>query len=248
MWRDTRLLARAHRGGEPVLRLFGFRPPSITLGRSQSPEGELDLARCVEDAIPWAVRPTGGRAVFHDQEWTFSLTAALDDASWGGPPGRAYTRTCALIVASLERLSVPATFATGARSARARAGPGGHAALPCFGSTARHEVVLRGRKLVGIAQRRTARALIQQGSLLLGDGHARLPDYQALPSEERARARRTLAQSCATAAPWLGADPPFDRWARVLRELLPSATCLDAAAGAFLLTASGDASYTSSVA
>ncbi|MEO5989165.1 MAG: hypothetical protein ABIU54_01900, partial [Candidatus Eisenbacteria bacterium] len=49
---------------EPVLRLFTFAPPGITLGRSQDPARELDLPRLEAAGIEWAVRPTGGRAIF----------------------------------------------------------------------------------------------------------------------------------------------------------------------------------------
>ena len=79
MRRDALLLAAADRGAPPVLRLFAFAPHGITLGRSQRPEVELDLDRCEADGIPWAIRPTGGRAIFHAEEWTYSLAAAISD-------------------------------------------------------------------------------------------------------------------------------------------------------------------------
>src|SRR5258707_15845452 len=67
MRRDERLLAAAESGGlaEPVLRLFQFPPPGITLGRAQDASRVLDLPRCERDQVPWAVRPTGGRAPLH---------------------------------------------------------------------------------------------------------------------------------------------------------------------------------------
>src|SRR5438132_1423992 len=80
MRRDTSLLAAAERGAAPVLRLFGFRPWGITLGHGQRAEHALDLARCAADRVPWVARPTGGRAIFHAQEWTFSLAAPQSGA------------------------------------------------------------------------------------------------------------------------------------------------------------------------
>src|SRR5436853_3259927 len=79
MRRDAALLAAAEAdaGAPPVLRLFHFVPPGITLGRSQDPARTLDLERCRRDGVPWAVRPTGGRAVFHDAEWTYAFAAPL---------------------------------------------------------------------------------------------------------------------------------------------------------------------------
>ncbi len=225
MRRDAALLAAAEAGAEPVLRLFGFRPAGITLGRAQDPARELDLERCRRDGVPWAVRPTGGRAIFHDEEWTYALASPLGDPAWGGALDAAYDRASRLIAASLARLGVPAALAraAGARGGLAPRAPGGPAA-PCFAATARHEIVIEGRKLVGSAQRRTRRALLQQGSLLLGPSHLRLADYLALPPAARERARAALEGAATHAGPWLGARAPLGRWSDALLALLPATT------------------------
>ncbi len=217
MRRDAGLLERvAAAPSAPVLRLFAFDPPGITLGRAQDPERDLDLERCRRDGVGWAVRPTGGRAIFHAEEWTFSLSAALDDPVWGGSLARAYESAARLILASLARLGVPAEFARAPQPVPARPG------LACFASAARHELLLDGRKLMGCAQRRTSNALLQQGSVLLGDGHLRLADYLALSDERRAAERRALHLSATPAGAWLGADLGLDRWARALAGVLGS--------------------------
>lgn len=242
MARDAALLDAAARGGPVVLRLFCFRPPGITLGRTQDPARALDLERCRRDGVPWAVRPTGGRAIFHAEEWTYALAAPLEDEAWGGAPQEAYARTSRLIVGSLRRLGIPAELVrTGARGADRTAGP----AAPCFASSARHEVLLEGRKLVGSAQRRTARGLLQQGSVLLGEGHLRLADYLPLPPEARARTREALRRSAACGGGWLPGGCGLERWAEAIQaELGPGARRLDGAAGAFLLTGAEAPSYT----
>ena len=231
MRRDEALLRGAEQGAAPVLRLFLFQPPGITLGRAQDPARELDLERCRAAGVPWAVRPTGGRAIYHDEEWTYSLAAPLDDPAWGGTLAQAYDRASRLVAASLVGLGVPATLARGASrgdlaphagSAGAARGPA--AALPCFASTARHEIVIEGRKLVGSAQRRTARALLQQGSVLLGPAHLRLADLVALRGADRARARADLERAAVHAGPWLGSRPPLARWAEALAAELPAGT------------------------
>jgi lipoate-protein ligase A len=256
MRRDATLLARAERGAEPVLRLFRFEPFGITLGMNQRPERELDLERCAGDQVPWAPRPTGGRAIFHATEWTYSLAAPLADPRWGGGPAEAYTRASGLLAASLRRLGVPVVLARGTRprAAEDAAGPvrrgasEAGAAAPCFASTARHELVLEGRKLVGSAQRRTRAALLQQGSLLLGDGHLRLVDYLRIPEERRDRTRAALAGAARHAGRWIPADAPLARWAEALMAVLPPGTTrLEGAAGAFLLTLSETDSYTASL-
>jgi lipoyl(octanoyl) transferase len=238
MRRDAALLEAAAGGAEAVLRLFTFVPPGITLGRAQDPRRELDLDRCLAAGIPWAVRPTGGRGIYHDEEWTYSLAAALADPSWRGGLEAAYSQASRLLVASLVRLGVPATLAPGAARGDLAPRSALGAAAPCFASTARHEIVVEGRKLVGSAQRRTARALLQQGSVLLGSAHLRLADYLAIPDPERARGRAGLEQASVHAGRWLGQRPPLERWAEALgMELPPDSRRLDGDSGLGLLAA-----------
>jgi len=232
MRRDAALLEAAAAGAAPVMRLFRFEPAGITLGRAQDPARELDLGRCRADRVGWAVRPTGGRAIFHDQEWTYSLAAPLADPDWGGTLEAAYGAVSRLLVAALTRLGVPARLAPGAARGDLTPRAARGAAAPCFASTARHEVVLEGRKLVGSAQRRTARALLQQGSVLLGPGHLRLADYLAVPAAERERVRAELARASAEAGPWLAGERALERWADALLAELPGGTRrLDGEAG-----------------
>ncbi|HTK31434.1 MAG TPA: hypothetical protein VL332_05675 [Candidatus Saccharimonadaceae bacterium] len=223
MRRDAELLAEADarvaagESWEAVLRLFRFDPPGITLGHAQHAERELDLERCARDGVGHAKRPTGGRAIFHAAEWTYSLTAAIADPEWGGGLAESYDRASHLVCASLVALGAPVALAAG--ETRERAGGAG-AAAPCFASTARHEIVRDGRKVVGSAQRRTAHALLQQGSVLLSDGHLALVDYLAIPDASRAERRAALAAASADLGDVLGAGAPLERWAAALRAVL----------------------------
>ena len=220
MRRDAALLARAEteaREFEPVLRLFQFAPPGITLGHSQSAARELDLARCERDGVIWAVRPTGGRAIFHAEEWTYSLTACLSDPEWGGTLRESYDRLAAVLVASLVRLGVPARISGRDSRAGRRA-----AAAPCFSTRTRHEILRDGRKIVGSAQRRTARAVLQQGSVLLSEGHLALVDYLAIAPAERTAARAELQAAATHIGDIVGSDAPLARWAEALAASLPA--------------------------
>ena len=231
---------------EPLLRLFRFSPPGITLGHAQDPARELDLERCRRDGIAWAVRPTGGRAIFHAEEWTYSFTAAISDREWGGSLGEAYDRLSRVLHASLTRLAVPASLASSAaRETHAESWDREGPAPPCFASTARHEIVHEGLKLVGSAQRRTVHALLQQGSVLLGNGHLRLADYLALPVAKRASVREALARSSRPAGDVLGPAAPLERWAEALSAVLgPQARIATDAAAAFPLPRPESALYT----
>jgi lipoate-protein ligase A len=226
MRRDRALWERAERGGpgehfEPVLRLFAFQPAGITLGHAQRPADELDLERCAADRVIWAVRPTGGRAIFHAEEWTYALVARLDDPDWGGSPRAVYERVGRLLRDSLKALGVDAALARGGAPGAPRALGG--AARPCFASTARLELVRDGRKLAGSAQRRGARALIQQGSVLLSDGHLRLVDYQRLPEDARPAARAALAAAATHAGDVIDPHAPLECWADAIERVWPAA-------------------------
>jgi len=241
MRRDRRLLERAEAAEltEPVLRLFSFAPHGITLGAAQIPERVLDLAACDAAGVSFAVRPTGGRAIFHAEEWTYSLVARLDDPTWGGSLRDAYAAVSRLLIASLVRLGVPVDPVTAPGEAM-RPGDG----PACFAATLGHEIELGGRKLVGSAQRRLARALLQQGSVLLGPGHLRLAELVAGTPESRARLRAELERKTAHAGRWLG-SAPLARWRDALAESLPvPARLLDGEAGAESLTLAEAGSYT----
>ena len=200
MRRDAALLAAAADGRltRTVVRLFTFQPHGITLGMSQDPATELDMDAVEAAGVPWAVRPPGGRAIYHAQEWTFSLTTTLGEGGWAADARAAYARTGEWLARALRLLGAPVQLAHadhGDLSPRA----GEDSAPACFASTARYELTLEGRKIAGIAQRRVGSALLQQGSLLLGDGHLRLVDFQRLSEAARAQARSALAAASANA-------------------------------------------------
>jgi len=218
MQRDHDRWREALDGGcaEPELRLFRFDPAGITLGASQRPEHEIDLPRCEREGVRWAVRPTGGRALFHADEWTFALLAPLGPGGWAIDARAAYARTCRWLADSLTRLGVPVVLAPGAARGVGPPRVAASAAPPCFASTARHELLLDGRKFAGVAQRAAAGWVLQQGSLLLGGGHERLADYLAVEDAARAGLRAALLAASATAGGWLGPDRSLTRWAAAL--------------------------------
>jgi lipoate-protein ligase A len=220
MRRDARLLdaceAHAARGErfEAVLRLFAFHPPGITLGHAQDPARVLDLERCREAGIAWAVRPTGGRAIFHADEWTYSLTAPIADPSGAESLRRTTTRRrLRCCCAQLVRLGVPAAFAPRRRRADARAPPRplGRGVLRL---DARHEIVLGGAKLVGSAAAPHRRALLRRGERAARHGPRAA---RRITGASRRRARGG-ARGCGsltsprTPAALLGPDPALERW------------------------------------
>ena len=79
MARDVAILERLdRRQGPPTLRLYGWTPPCLTLGRHQGVEA-ADLEFCREHGVDVVRRPTGGRALLHHLELTYSLVAPLGE-------------------------------------------------------------------------------------------------------------------------------------------------------------------------
>jgi lipoate-protein ligase A len=167
--------------GAPVLRFFGWNPPAISFGYGQRPEVEVE--KCRQAGIDLVRRLTGGRAVLHWEEMTYSLVCRPDDPLVGGRLEDTYRVTGECLVEGLRLFGVAAALERG----RPLPGAGRFPALgaPCFSSAARWELKCQGRKLVGSAQRRFAGAVLQHGSLLIGRAHERLVELLALAGPER---------------------------------------------------------------
>src|SRR6478672_8273798 len=168
MARDSALKARAARTGETVFSIYSWSAPTLSFGRNQPASGAYDVARLRESGIDVVRRPTGGRAILHDREVTYSVTAPIDDDL---PLRETYTRINRILQSGLSRLGV--FVVTAERTGRAPV-PG---IRPCFETPAEGELVAQGAKLVGSAQWRDAGALLQHGSILVDDDQSSLPEF-----------------------------------------------------------------------
>jgi lipoate-protein ligase A len=170
---DEMLLDRAERpGSAPVLRLYSFDPPAITVGYHQNPALILDLDAVRADGLECVRRITGGRALLHEREITYCVVAPAGSALFDAGQGEAFRRISGAIASALRSIGVDAGVSRG----REPAGPKGSAA-PCLASVTRHELTAGGRKIAGNAQRRTAAAFLQHGSILVGGGSERIVRY-----------------------------------------------------------------------
>jgi lipoyl(octanoyl) transferase len=169
---DEVLAASVAAGGPPVLRLYRWDPPCLSLGRNQPARGAYDLDRLNDRGIHVVRRPTGGRAVLHDRELTYSVL--VPDRALGGPRAlnAAVHRT---LLAAVRDLGVPACVQP-PREERASA----PSLDPCFSAAAEGEITVGGRKLVGSAQRRQGGVLLQHGSLLLESDQSLIRELVAI--------------------------------------------------------------------
>lgn len=159
-------LARKLGSGTGVLRIYEWSRPTISFGRNEPARGLYDTGAAGREGVSFVRRPTGGRAVLHDRELTYAVAAPA--RAWDGLRG-AYRIINEGLVAGLRDLGVGARLAgsAGDREPSLAAGP-------CFRTPAEGEIVVAGRKLVGSAQARIGRALLQHGSILLAGSQGRL--------------------------------------------------------------------------
>jgi lipoate-protein ligase A len=157
---DEALLWRARREGDAVYRVYAWSRPTISLGRNQSARGSYDLELARAHGIEFVRRPTGGRAVLHHHEITYSVTAPV---SAFGSLRESYRAVNRLLLEALRTVGVDAHEARG--SSRAPI-PG---LAPCFQAAVEGELVAEGRKLAGSAQVRDAGVFLQHGSILVDD-------------------------------------------------------------------------------
>ncbi len=151
-----------HLKGEvpPTLRVFRWSQPSISLGRFQSIEREILSDVCQQRGIALVRRPTGGRAVYHHDEFTYSIVISK---GYGVPSGviPAYAYLAQGLLAALQTLGVQAELSDERVSK--------HPSAACFASSTQADLTSGGFKLVGSAQVWRDDALLQQGSLPLDD-------------------------------------------------------------------------------
>ncbi|MFQ5674938.1 MAG: biotin/lipoate A/B protein ligase family protein [bacterium] len=183
-------LTHAASSRTPVLRVYAWQPYAISVGHHQN-VGDIDLGKCRRQGVDVVRRPTGGRAIFHAHEVTYaviiprdhflyrqntlgiynSISQALTNGLRGLAPG--------LALGPLDKVNGKLKY---------------HEKFACFASSARYEIHYESRKLVGSAQRRFENAVLQHGSILLGDQHLELMDYLSSANGALKHAKHRLAQ------------------------------------------------------
>ncbi|MCZ6636190.1 MAG: biotin/lipoate A/B protein ligase family protein [bacterium] len=158
----------------PTFRVYGWKPPAVSFGYAQRVRREIDPQACQDKGIDIVRRPTGGRAVLHWNELTYSVLCRADDPLLGGTIQEAYRKISTCLVAGIQHLGIDAQFEP--RRQTIPSPRGKDLTLPCFSSTAQYEIILNGRKLLGSAQKRFGPMLLQHGSLLLGPEHKQIVD------------------------------------------------------------------------
>lgn len=177
----------AEKRSQPTLRLYAWEPATLSLGFAQ-PAGDVDLARL--DLEGWGIvrRPTGGKAILHIDELTYSITSALDDPLLAGSLLDSYRKISQALLKALEHLHLPAA---GERSYE-DAHPKTNNNPVCFETPSNYEITSGGKKLVGSAQARKYGGMLQHGALPIRGDITRITRVLQYPDDF---ARQTAAEN-----------------------------------------------------
>lgn len=146
------------------IRLYTWEKSTVSLGLNQVPREAVNLGYCSKLGIPIVHRPTGGRAVLHADELTYSVISN-DLDFFGDSIKDVYFRIGMALKKGLEEAGVDCELAKGSRDSAGRIRCGFR--FPCFVSASRAELTVHGRKISGSAQRRLKRSFLQHGSIPL---------------------------------------------------------------------------------
>lgn len=163
---DRRLQLFTERSRQPMtlVRFYRWREPTVSLGCHQTPELAFAKEYCRTHGVPWVHRPTGGRAVFHDDELTYMVTSNDGSHFPLQSVRKIHCEISSALQAGLSRLGIRPVSAPG-DALRDRALT--RAQKPCFVAPSRYEIVQDTRKMVGSAQKKTKRSFLQHGSIPL---------------------------------------------------------------------------------
>lgn len=175
---------------EIYFRLYQWNPYAISLGANQKFE-DVDFSKTDKDGIDVVKRPTGGRAIYHSEEITYSVVFPL---SYGLSPKEIYKSISEALVNGLKLYdqklydtmleSLQPNFPKLLKS---------DSGSVCFASTAKNEVKYSGKKLIGSAQKKMKNVVLQHGSILCGPKHRELIDFLKLSDESRSKLKEEIS-------------------------------------------------------
>jgi lipoate-protein ligase A len=207
------------RRSEPTLRFYSWQPACLSLGYTQRAR-DVDFARV--QRMGWDVvrRPTGGRAILHTDELTYSVSLPQDHELARGDILASYQRLSVALQHGLEKF--------GLHSQQAPRKKGGANSPVCFETPSAYEITADARKLIGSAQVRRQGAVLQHGTLPLHGDIARICDALVYTDEfERDEARDIVRQRATTVENVIGQRIDWQRAAEMMAEAFAETFSID---------------------
>jgi lipoate-protein ligase A len=205
----------------PTLRLYAWQPPCLSLGYAQS-ASEVDFAAL--QRLGWQIvrRPTGGRAILHTDELTYSVITPPDDPIMAGSILESYQHIAQALLHALNILGLQATADAQYPNGTAANGP------VCFEVPSKYEITVMGKKLLGSAQARRSQGILQHGSFPLHGDLTRITQALVFQDENaRQQAAKRLLAHAATAADHLAPPPTWQQAAQAFQSAFAQVLELD---------------------
>ncbi len=213
---DESVLEHIGRGDSlPTLRLYAWEPACLSLGHAQ-PFGDIDLGRLAKRGWEMVRRPTGGRAILHTDEVTYSVIAPASEPRVAGSVLESYNRLASALLKAVCGLGLDAR--SNPLSAELSGGHG--SANPvCFEVPSAYEITVGGKKLIGSAQARRREGVLQHGSLPLTGDLRRITEALVFADDAtREEAGQRLLTRATTVESALGRCVSWDEAAQALRR------------------------------
>ena len=202
---DEAILEHIGRGESiPTLRLYAWTPACLSLGHAQ-PYADVDMTRIKQHGWEVVRRATGGRAILHTDELTYSVIVPLNEPRAEGSVLESYNRLAQALLLAVKNLEIPVEMKEG------KANDNGTPNPVCFEVPSTYEITVNGKKLIGSAQARKKEGVLQHGSLPLTGDLTRI--CQALVFEnETARedAAKRLLERATTVESALGREVSWE--------------------------------------
>lgn len=208
---DQSILEHIGRGeSKPTLRLYAWEPACLSLGYAQ-PFSDVDVNRLKQHGWEVVRRVTGGRAILHTDEITYSVIAPSSEPRVAGSVLESYNRLAQALLLAVKSLEIPVEMKEGKANDSATLNP------VCFEVPSTYEITVDGKKLIGSAQARKKDGVLQHGSLPLTGDLTRICQALVFENESsREDASKRLLDRATTAESALGRRISWENAAQAL--------------------------------
>jgi len=189
----------------PTLRLYAWDPACLSLGHAQ-PFSDVDITRLKQHGWEVVRRATGGRAILHIDELTYSVIAPSNEPRVEGSVLESYNRLAQALLFAVKELDIPVEMKEGKANENATPNP------VCFEVPSTYEIKVNGKKLIGSAQARKKEGVLQHGSLPLTGDLTRICQALVFESESaREEASKRLLERATTVESALGVEISWEK-------------------------------------
>jgi lipoate-protein ligase A len=208
-------LVRGFVSGLPILRVYRWKPYCISLGANQVYDS-IDTKKTEVEDLDIVKRPTGGRAILHAEELTYSVVYPVSDVN---SPKQIYLdinlalknglKNYNQLLENIELEHSQPDFPSFYKDAKSTL---------CFAVSARNELNYKGKKVIGSAQRKIGKVILQHGSILCGSYHKKIVNYLNLPSDKLEEIKTEIEQTTTELETILDEKINYDRLAEAIKS------------------------------